>query len=252
MTLRNKCFHIFMICLLSLPFFHKGDKPRSNILAKSNWFCSSEAFLMEAFLMEAFLPFSKLRRPSSPLLCCLTTISVRIWFIWSEIRIIVSIVRKSCLAPGNLKIEPISRVDQKIARIVNAVPCYTFLQDKTLWFCISTYGVTKLVSAKLFHWPFPQTQNWERICHFFVIKLRFSRALSAFIIIIVTSWWNFNCLCSFLCYFAPLLLLSFPLVKSWSFLCQSDWWQSLNSTVFNSEQLQKTKSWCQRNPSTQS
>ena len=114
MTLRNKCFHIFMICLLSLPFFHKGDKPRSNILAKSNWFCSSEAFLMEAFLMEAFLPFSKLRRPSSPLLCCLPNISGRIWFIWSEFWIIVSIVRKSCLASGNLKIEPISRVDQNL------------------------------------------------------------------------------------------------------------------------------------------
>ena len=121
MTLRNKCFHIFMICLLSLPFFHKGDKPRSNILAKSNRFCSSEAFLMEAFLMEAFLPFSKLRRPSSPLLCCLPNISDRIWFIWSEIRIIVSIVRKSCLASGNLKLEPISRVVQNIARIVNAL-----------------------------------------------------------------------------------------------------------------------------------
>ena len=117
MTLRNKCFHIFMICLLSLPFFHKGDKPRSNILAKSNWFCSSEAFLM-----EAFLPFSKLRRPSSPLLCCLPNISDRTWFIWSEIRIIVSIVRKSCLASGNLKIESISREDQNIARIVNALP----------------------------------------------------------------------------------------------------------------------------------
>ena len=129
---------------------------------------------------------------------------------------------------------------------MNAVPCYTFLQDKTLWFCISTW------CDKLFHWPFPQTQNWDRICHFFVIKLWLSRPLSAFIIIVVTSWWKFNCLCSFLCYFAPLLLLSFPLVKSWSFLCQSDCLQSLNSTVFNSEQLQKTKSWCQRHPSTQS